>query len=178
MVLYRRNRVAGGSFFFTVAVADRRSTVLTDHVGHLRQAFRQTRIEYPFIIDAIVILPDHLHTIWSLPEGDDDYPGRWRRLKSLFTRALVKSGAPVLRDQRGEYALWQRRFWEHTIRDDNDFERCADYVHFNPVKHGYVGAPSQWAHTSLHRYVRAGVLPDDWGGSGHSVGGDFGEPMV
>ena len=144
----------------------------------LRQAFRQTRDEHPFTIDAIVVLPDHLHAIWTLPESDVDYAGRWRRLKGLFTRAVEKAGVSPLRDPRGEHMLWQRRFWEHTIRDDGDFERCTDYIHFSPVKHGYVTAPSAWPYTSLHRYVRAGILPNDWGGSGRSDSGDFGEPKV
>jgi putative transposase len=164
MVHYRRNFVAGGTYFFTVTVADRRSSVLTDHIVSLRRAFRVTRSERPFDIDAVVILPDHLHAVMTLPEGDVDYSGRWRRIKSLFTRDAVKAGLDVARNARGEYDLWQRRFWEHTIRDETDLTRHVDYIHYNPLKHGLVSQVSAWPHSSFHRYVRLGWLPEDWGG--------------
>ena len=164
MVSYRRNYVLGGTFFFTVTLNDRRSSVLVEHVASLRAAFRKTRIERPFVIDAIVILPDHLHAIMTLPSGDSDFSDRWRRIKGNFTRNVVAGGVPVSCNHRGEYALWQRRFWEHTIRDDGDFERCADYIHFNPVKHGMVSSPAAWPFSSLHRYARAGMLARDRGG--------------
>jgi putative transposase len=176
MVRYRRNFVPGGAFFFTVALDDRRSSALVDHVVSLRAAFRRTRSERPFSINAVVILPEHLHAIMTLPPGDSDFSGRWRRIKGLFTRSVVAAGLPVSRDHRGEYALWQSRFWEHTIRDDADFERCTDYIHFNPVKHRLVSSPAAWPFSSLHRYVRAGVLARDWGGSGRTDdNADFGE---
>ena len=175
MVRYRRNYVPGGMFFFTVTLNDRRSSMLIDHVALLRAAFRETRSERPFAIDAIVILPDHLHAIMTLPPGDSDFSGRWRRIKGRFTRSIVATGMPISRDDRDRYALWQRRFWEHTIRDDTDFERCADYVHFNPVKHRLVTSPTLWPFSSLHRYVRAGVLPGDWGGDIRLDGSNFGE---
>jgi putative transposase len=176
MVRYRRNFVPGGTFFFTVALDDRRSSTLVDHVVLLRAAFRKTRDERPFSIDAVVILPDHLHAIMTLPPGDSDFSGRWRRIKGVFTRSVVAAGMPVSRDRRGEYALWQSRFWEHTIRDDADFERCTDYIHFNPVKHRLVPSPAAWPFSSLHRYVRAGALAMDWGGSSRLDGNaDFGE---
>ncbi len=157
MVLYRRNVVPGGTFFFTVTLADRRSSVLVDHVGLLRRAFRNARDRKSFVVDAIVILPDHLHAILTLPPGDSDFSGRWRAIKAEFTRSIVRTGATIPRDDRGEYLLWQRRFWEHTIRDDQDFERCANYIHFNPVKHRLVSIPGEWPFSSLHRYVRAGI---------------------
>jgi putative transposase len=175
MVRYRRNLVSGGTFFFTLTLADRRSSVLTDHIGLLRAAFRKTRDEHPFAIDAIVVLPEHLHAILTLPDGDFDYSGRWRRLKGLFTRGLMAAGVSVPHDDRGEYELWQKRFWEHTVRDEADFERCADYIHFNPVKHRLVMSPAAWPFSSLHRYVRAGDLPADWGGEDVTAGGSFGE---
>ncbi|MCK1743285.1 transposase [Bradyrhizobium sp. 139] len=175
MVRYRRNLLPGGTFFFTVTLEDRRSSALVDHVDKLRVAFRVARDERPFEIDAIVILPDHLHAILTLPNADADFPGRWRRIKSHFTHQLAASGVPISRNHRGEFALWQRRFWEHTIRDESDFERCADYIHFNPVKHRLVASPIDWPCSSLHRYVRAGLLPPDWGGAGE-IGGSFGEP--
>ena len=174
MVRYRRNFVPGGSYFFTVTLDNRRSTVLVDHVETLRDAFRVTRTERPFTIDAVVTLPDHLHVIMTLPGNDSDFSGRWKRIKSLFTHRLDVSGVSISRNHRGEFALWQRRFWEHTIRDDADFERCADYIHYNPVKHGLVSSPSDWPYSSLHRYIRAGILAADWGGVGY-IKGSFGE---
>jgi putative transposase len=144
MVRYRRNFLPGGTFFFTVTLDDRRSSALIDHIGLLGAAFRGTRNLRPFAIDAIVILPDHLHAIWTLPEGDADFSDRWRRIKGAFTRGVVATGVSVPHDHRGEYALWQRRFWEHTVRNERDFERCVDYIHFYPVKHGLVSSPVAW----------------------------------
>ena len=174
MVRYRRNFLPGGTFFFTVTLDDRRSSALVDHADKLRRAFRTTRAERPFELDAIVVLPEHLHAIMTLPDDDSDFSGRWRRIKSLFAHQLVASGAPISRNHRGELNLWQRRFWEHTIRDEADFERCANYVHFNPVKHGHVSSPADRPYSSLHRYIRAGMLPADWGGGGE-INGSFGE---
>jgi putative transposase len=164
MVRYRRNFLAGGTFFFTATVADRRSTILIDHIDLLRYACRTTRRAQPFSIDAVVVLPDHLHTLITLPPDDADFSGRWRRFKGLFTRLVVGRGFICGRNRRGEYALWQRRFWEHTIRDESDWQRHMDYIHFNPVKHGLVSQVSDWPYSSFHRYVRLGLLPDDWGG--------------
>jgi putative transposase len=175
MVRYRRNFVPGGIFFFTVTIDDRRSSVLIDHVASLRAAFRKARNVQPFALNAVVILPDHLHAIMTLPSGDWDFSGRWRRIKAGFTRSVVAAGMPVLCDNRGEYSLWQKRFWEHTVRDDRDFERCADYIHFNPVKHGLASSPAKWRFSSLHRYIRAGLLPRDWGGGGLAENASFGE---
>src|SRR5438105_10478193 len=115
MVRYRRNRVAGGTYFFTVTLSDRRSIALVDHVGALRAAFRIARQKRPFAIDAIVILPDHLHAILTLAEGDEDFAGRWRRIKGCFSSRLLAEGIALRRHVNGELALWQRRFWEHTI---------------------------------------------------------------
>jgi putative transposase len=175
MVRYRRNLVAGGTYFFTATLADRASRALVVHVDALRAAFRETRRAHPFTIDAIVVLPDHLHVVMTLPDGDADYSIRWQFIKRRFTAAVAKAGVPIPRHPNGEHALWQRRFWEHTIRDDRDFERHVDYIHFNPVKHGLVPRVRDWPHSSFHRYVRRGLLPDDWGGD---VGGEsarFGE---
>ena len=162
MVRYRRNFVSGGTFFFTVTLADRRSSTLVEQIGHLREAFRLTRRERPFAVDAIVVLPDHLHAILKLPQDDADFSGRWRRIKAVFTHNVVRVGLSVARNQRGEYELWQRRVWEHTVRDETDFARHVDYIHFNPVKHGLVSRVSDWPHSSFNRYVRGGVLPRDW----------------
>ena len=162
MVLYRRNRVEGGTYFFTVTLRDRSSDILVRHVELLRGAFHAVQVERPFIIDAIVILPDHLHAIWTLPDGDADYSGRWRAIKSRFTRVLRTSGVLLTRDERGEYRLWQRRFWEHTIRDDRDYQHHVNYIHWNPVKHGLTTRVADWPYSSFHRYVHLGLLPNDW----------------
>jgi len=175
MVNYRRNRIAGGSYFFTVTLNDRQSHTLTDHIGLLRVAFHETQRSRPFTIDAIVILPEHLHTVWTLPPDDADYSGRWRAIKSRFTRALRKAGKPVTRHANGEYAVWQRRFWEHTLRCEQDRARYVDYIHYNPVKHGYVRATADWPYSSFHRYVRQGLLQDDWAGGDELPGSTFGE---
>jgi putative transposase len=177
MVGYRRNRVPGGTFFFTVVLEDRRSCLLVEKVAHLRHAFRATRAERPFKVDAIVILPDHLHAILTLPEGDSDFSGRWRKIKSMFSRQAVADGVPAKRNRKGEYSLWQRRFWEHTFRDDLDFARHFDYVHYNPVKHALVARASDWPYSSFHRYVRSGLLPEDWGGTRAEASGAFGERL-
>jgi putative transposase len=176
MVRYRRNFVPGGTYFFTVTLADRRSRALVEHIGALRAAFRATRRERPFAIDAIVILPDHLHAVMTLPPGDADFSGRWRRIKSRFTRALAAAGATFPSDRTGEYALWQRRFWEHTIRDERDFARHVDYIHINPLKHCLVTRVVDWPYSSFHRYVGRGLLPRDWAGDAAIGEAGFGEP--
>jgi putative transposase len=175
MVRYRRNRVQGGTYFFTVTLADRRSTALVDHIDMLRAAFRTTRQERPFTIDAIVILPDYLHAILTLPQGDTDFSGRWRRIKGHFSTRMIAAGAALKRRGNGDLALWQRRYWEHTIRDDGDFERHIDYIHFNPVKHQLVTRVRDWLHSSFHLYVRRGILPADWADEVNEGGLGYGE---
>jgi len=172
---YRRNFIPGGTYFFTVTLADRGSSVLVDRVDALRLAFRATRAERPFTIDAIVILPDHLHAIFTLPLEDADFSGRWRRIKGHFSSHAIRAGIAAERRANGEYALWQRRFWEHTIRDENDFARHVDYIHINPIKHGLVSRVRDWPHSSFHQYVRAGLLPNDWAGEGSEEGAGYGE---
>jgi putative transposase len=175
MVNYRRNVLPGGTFFFTVTLANRRSSVLVKQIEPLRRAFAAARAERPFVIDAIVILPDHLHVIFTLPDGDSDFAGRWRRIKGHFSSSLLEAGLPVKRSRNGDLSLWQRRYWEHTIRDERDFARHVDYIHFNPVKHGLVHRVRDWPHSSFHRYVREGTLPEDWAGDAAEVSGNFGE---
>ena len=175
MVRYRRYFVPGGTFFFTVTLADRRSSALVDHVDALRAAFRACRRERPFTIDAIVILPEHLHAIFTLPAGNADFSGRWRRIKGHFSSHMIFVGASAKRHPNGDYALWQRRFWEHAIRNEDDFARHVDYIHFNPVKHGLVSRVRDWPYSSFHRYVREGLLADDWADDVSAVGPSFGE---
>lgn len=136
MVRYRRSHAPGGSFFFTVTLRDRRSHLLVDHIETLRAAFRAAFSERSFTIDAIVVLPEHLHVVMTLPPEDADFSTRWREIKGYFSRALLGSAIPIPRRSNGDLALWQSRFWEHTIRDEDDFARHVDYIHFNPVKHG------------------------------------------
>jgi len=175
MVGYRRARVPGGTYFFTVTLADRRAETLITHVDALRTAFRLTRHEHPFDIDAVVVMPEHLHTIWTLPDGDDDYATRWQLIKSRFTRALALAGEsfPIRAD--GKRALWQPRYWEHVIRNQDDLRRHVDYIHYNPVKHGHVSRVCDWRHSSFHAYVRRGWLPLDWGGDACADEYGFGE---
>jgi putative transposase len=175
MVRYRRNFLPGGTYFFTVTLSYRRSTLLVDHIGELRNAFRIARRARPFAIDAIVVLPDHLHAVFTLPPDDADFSGRLRRIKGHFSATLIAAGVHLARSSNGDLALWQRRFWEHTIRDENDFARHIDYIHFNPVKHGLVSRVRDWPHSSFHSYVRKGILPDDWAGDARDRAGDFGE---
>lgn len=145
MTAYRRNFVPGGCFFFTVNLAERKLSLLTDHVGLLRTAFRETHQRHPFTIDAIVVLPDHLHTVWTLPEGDADFAMRWQLIKSTFSRGLARNERiSQSRSAKGERGIWQRRYWEHTIRDDIDFARHVDYVHINPAKHRLVNRVRDW----------------------------------
>jgi len=177
MTGYRRNFVPGGSYFFTVNLADRRLQLLTQHVEYLRAAFRYTQERHPFTIEATVVLPDHLHAIWTLPDKDADFSLRWRLVKSAFSRALPAGEETTQsRSGKGERGIWQRRFWEHTLRDERDFERHADYIHFNPVKHGHVTRVRDWPYSSFHRMVRDGIYPEDWAGDMAPIDrGDFGE---
>jgi putative transposase len=175
MVAYRRNFQRGGTYFFTVTLADRRSTVLVDHVEVLRAAFRAARRERPFAIDAVVVLPEHLHVLMTLPSNDADFSGRWRRVKGHFSRALIAAETSRKRRPNGELALWQRRFWEHTICHENDFSQHVDYIHLNPVKHGLVACVRDWPHSSFHRYVSQGLLPVDWAGHAGDSARSFGE---
>jgi len=134
-----------------------------------------TRRQYPFAIAAAVVLPDHLHLVMVLPEGDANFPIRLSLIKRRFTTALIKSGAAVARFPNGELALWQRRYWEHTIRDESDLERHVDYIHFNPVKHELVNRVCDWPYSSFHMYVRRGLLPKDWAGDVRENLASFGE---
>jgi len=171
MVQYRRNFIAGGTYFFTVNLNNRQSTVLADHIELLRSSFQHVKQKYPFVTVAMVVLPDHLHAIWTLPPGDIAYPRRWQLLKARFTWSLRKCGLDIPKNTRGEYTLWQRRYWEHTIRDQEDLARHIDYIHYNPIKHGYVLSAVDWPYSSFHRHVKNGLLPKDWCGKDIDIQG-------
>ncbi|MBE0412599.1 transposase [Yoonia sp.] len=163
MTRYRRYRRTGGTYFFTVNLADRTSTLLVDHIDTLRQAFVQTSAERHIIVNAMVILPDHLHAVWTLPECDADYSTRWRLIKSRFSRTVgtrqPRSASQVAKQERG---IWQRRFWEHTIRNECDYNAHIAYCWGNPVKHGLVARAADWPFSSIHRDIKAGLVNADW----------------
>jgi putative transposase len=162
MVQYRRSWVAGGTFFFTVNLHDRRRTLLVEHADTLCAIVRDTQTESPFVIDAMVALPDHWRAVWTLPSGDAAYARRIQRIKARLTQHLVRAGVNLVKDPRGEYRLWQQRYWQYTIRDERDFETHVNYAHINPVKHGHVTRAIDWPHSTLHRYVKHGLLAANW----------------
>ncbi|HET7843105.1 MAG TPA: transposase [Xanthomonadales bacterium] len=169
MSWYRRDRTPGATWFFTV-LTDHRWPWLCEAGARyaLRSAFDATRLGHAFAIDAFVLLPDHLHCVMTLPEGDADFSLRWSQVKRRTTWALRDH--PTL-----SRARWQRRFWEHRIRNEDDLARHVDYIHFNPVKHGLVDRVSEWPHSSFHRFVAHGDLARDWGDRPPDVSGRFGE---
>lgn len=157
---YRRAIVPGGTFFFTLVTDLRRPILASDEaIGALRDAFRYVRQSRPFDIDTIVVMPDHLHCIWNLPPGDTDFSTRWRLIKTRFT----KHCPDVARRKKGEQAIWQHRYWEDQIRDETNFVRHVDNIHYNPVKHSLVRSPAEWPYSGFGRYVEAGVCAPDWG---------------
>jgi len=172
---YRRAWVPGGTYFFTVALANRRSRLLVDAIPLLRKVYVEAGNRLPFQTVAICVLPDHLHAIWTLPEGDSDFAQRWALIKSGFSRALPAAvNISASKSRKREKGIWQRRFWEHRIRDDEDLARHVDYIHCNPIKHGLVTQVSDWPYSSFHRHVARGVLPVGWAGRAE-FGESFGE---
>jgi putative transposase len=177
---YRRAYFSGGTYFFTVKTLDRQPVLTQERfLTALRQAIIEVRAMLTFESIAWVLLPDHLHTIWRLPETDADFSLRWSLIKQRVTRQcadrMVAARVNRSRQKRREGAIWQRRFWEHLIRDDTDLERHVDYIHYNPVKHGYVPRVTDWPYSTFHQYVRRGVYPADWATGGEYQEGDFGE---
>ncbi|HXD46362.1 MAG TPA: transposase [Pseudolabrys sp.] len=172
---YRRAFIPGGCWFFTVNLLDRRRTLLVDQIDVLRDAVASVRRRYPFDVGAFVVLPDHLHAVLTLPPDDADFSTRWRLIKTHFAKALPKrerlSRVRVARNERG---IWQRRFWEHLIRDETDYARHIEYCYINPVKHGLVARVQDWPHSSFHRDVQRGIFPLDWSGDIGAIG-EFGE---
>jgi putative transposase len=176
MTDYRRSFVPGGSYFFTVAMANRTGCLLTDNIELFRCAVSDIKRELPFDLIAMVVLPEHLHCVWILPEGDADYPTRWKNIKAGFSHGLPKGERRTAsRVAKGERGIWQRRFWEHTLRNDDDLRRHVDYIHYNPVKHGHVRCVKEWPYSTFHRYVQRGVYPENWAGGELDEGCDFGE---
>ncbi len=176
MSRYRRSLVPGGTYFFTVTLADRRSWLLVEQIDRLRTALLTVRARRPFQTIAVCVLPDHLHTIWRLPEGDADFSGRWSLVKRLFSSGMPSNGTlSPSKSAKREKGIWQRRFWEHQIRDDIDLQRHVDYLHYNPVKHGLVRQVKDWPHSSFHSWVRRGDLPEGWAGETGGGDAEFGE---
>jgi putative transposase len=169
MTHYRRLIVAGGTYFFTQVTHQRQPWLCTEIARTtLRAAITHIRQNYPFTIDAFVLLPNHLHCIWTLPAGDSDYATRWRLIKGYVTKQAASelnldAKRSQSRQKRREGNLWQRRFWEHGIRNERDFIRHCDYIHHNPVRHGLCRKPGEWKYSSLHRFVAQGIYPPDWG---------------
>ena len=166
---YRRPRITGGTYFFTVVTFDRLPIFTHAETRKiLRLAWKNVCERMPFTMDAVCLLPDHLHCIWTLPEDDSNYSVRWKEIKRRFTRAYLSEIGPGRarsdsRRKRGEAAIWQRRFWEHMIRDEADLNQHVDYIHYNPVKHGLVKRVIDWPWSSFHRYVRSGYYECYWG---------------
>jgi putative transposase len=163
---YRRYRVPGGTYFFTVNLLERYpNDLLVTYIYSLRTVVRDVRNKRPFVIDAWVVLPDHLHCAWTLPPGDDDFSNRWRLIKQGFSKALpTTERRSAVRMAGGERGIWQRRFCEYVIRSDNDYAAHIDYCHINPFKHGYVQSVADWPYSSFHRHVERGIYPLDWAG--------------
>lgn len=160
---YRRAHAPGGTYFFTVNLADRTSSLLTERIEALRSAVRYVKQRHPFHILGWVVLPEHMHSIWTLPQDDVGYSIRWRLIKQHFSRSLERrETVRISRQRKGEREIWQRRFWEHQIKSETSLQRHLDYVHINPVKHGHAARASDWPYSSIHRYIRQGLMTADW----------------
>lgn len=172
---YIRSQVAGGTYFFTLTLAQRNTNLITANIDVLRLAYQRANTLYPFTTIAICILPDHIHAIWKMPQDDGDYALRWRMIKSQFSRNFSanqqRSNSKIKHREKG---IWQRRYWEHQIRDDIDLQHHVDYIHYNPVKHGLVQRVQDWPHSTFHRYVKEGLYAQNWG-DGFDGKGVFGE---
>ena len=171
---YIRGQLAGATYFFTLTLAKRQTQLLTDNINLFRQAYQRANALHAFTTIAICVLPDHLHAIWQMPVDDGDYALRWRIIKSNFSRNFganqQRSSSKIKHREKG---IWQRRYWEHQIRDDIDLQRHVDYIHYNPVKHGLVAQVKDWPHSTFHKYVAHGIYTENWGGFDEA--GVFGE---
>ncbi len=163
---FRRAYVAGGTWFFTVNLLHRKDNeLLIQEINLLRQAVKQVKQRYPFYVHAWVVLPEHMHAMWTLPEGDSNFSLRWRLIKSGFSRALPKTETlSKVRSNAGERGIWQRNYWEHLIKNEIDYQRHFDYIHVNPLKHALVKRVIDWPYSTFHRYVKQGIYPDNWCG--------------
>ncbi|MDP3688289.1 MAG: transposase [Sulfurimicrobium sp.] len=172
---YRRAWHPGGTYFFTVNLLQRQGNdLLTQHIGALRDVVRTVRQRHPFAIHGWVVLPDHLHCVIELPVGDADFATRWRLIKMGFSKALPRlERLSKVRARRGERGIWQRRYWEHLIRDEADYRAHMDYVHINPVKHGLVKQVRDWPFSTFHRLVEQGIYPLDWAGGAETALGNL-----
>lgn len=172
---YQRSQTHGGTYFFTVNLCDRGSRLLTTHIETLRHALRTVRQTQPFRIVAWVVLPEHMHAIWEMPPDDNDYSSRWGRIKGNFSRQIPRDERiSPSRTGKRERGIWQRRFWEHQIRDERDLHQHVDYIHYNPVKHCYVDTVVDWPYSTFHNYVNKGWLSPNWGYN-DDFAGNFGE---
>jgi putative transposase len=173
---YRRAQIPGATYFFTVNLANRKLSLLVDYIEFLKESIRDVKTRHPFEILAMVVLPDHLHTVWTLPPNGANFATRWALIKAGFSRRLPK-GERISQSRRmkSERGIWQRRFWEHVIRNDDDLLRHIDYIHYNPVKHGYVERAVDWPHSSIHRFIREGVVTADWAVDTSASNGGWGE---
>ena len=171
MTQYRRIYMPGASWFFTVNLAHKQGNyLLVEQIDLLREAFKYVKKRHPFYMDAVVVMPNHLHCIWTLPEGDADYSLRWRLLKAFFSRGIPKDEViSNSREKRRERGIWQRRFWTHLLTDQEDYNQHFDYIHWNPVKHGWVKKVHEWEYSSFHRAVEDGLYSLEWGHSGEFV---------
>lgn len=164
---YRRAKTPGATYFFTLVTYQRQNLFHTpETIAYLRQVFRTVKDNHPFTIEAIVVLPNHLHCIWTLPPDDADFSKRWRLIKSTFSRMCpdsYKRYRNASRLHKQEQAIWQHRFWEHQIRDEHDLKQHVDYIHYNPVHHGLARYPKDWQHSSFHQYVKRGEYDANWG---------------
>ena len=159
---YRRLLVNGGTYFFTVVTYKRQLLLCEEHaLSRLKAAFRYVMKTHPYRMDGLVVLPDHVHCVWTLPENDDDFSVRWHRLKRHFSIGIDGS----TNHRRGKH-IWQNRFWEHLIRDEKNLHHCLDYMHYNPVKHGYVAKPSDWKYSTFLQHVKHGHYDMNWGSNG------------
>jgi len=173
---YRRAEIKGGTYFFTVNLANRNTTLLVDEIDAFRNSLNKVKRQHPFILDAMVVMPEHCHAIFTLPENDNNFATRWMLIKAGFSRQLpAQERINLSRKAKGERGIWQRRYWEHCIRDELDFERHVNYIHYNPVKHGYVNCASDWKYSTIHDYIERGILDKNWAYTGDDALVGWGE---
>lgn len=163
MVSYRRDYTPGAAYFFTLTLKNRRADYLTTNINALKQAYYSVKQKYNFSTKAFVILPDHIHLLWKMQQDESNYSTPIRLIKTKFSNALLKMELPLFKNSAGKVNLWQNRFWEHRIKDEEDYQYYIDYIHYNPVKHGYVHKASDWPYSSIHHYINIGMLSSNWG---------------